>query len=387
MARFGEVMHSEDIIEDARKQTGLHAFDTETFREGLDLLTANARQRDDFSEAGLGILRFFWTRNLANRLKIDDYHRRHPELADSVVERPLFQFGMPRTGTTLLNNLLAADPARRSMLSWESNDPVPPAPRETLKTDPRCIAAKQMDEQLLKANPEMAKRHFEPADAPTECTFIHGHEFKSCMLEALAPAPEYTRWLRDEADLTTAYAYEKRYMQVLQHRTGGIWSLKMPSHALFLDSLVKVFPDARLVWIHRDPYKATGSLLSLIHSTHTSTMKQVSRDYLREIYVPQMFDHVSRARDFDRRNPGRIVHVSYARLISDPIAEMRQLYFALGDPLAADALAGMQAYLDANPQNKHGAHSYGLEEFGVTPAMLDEGFADYVKEYEVEPEL
>jgi len=116
-------------------------------------------------------------------------------------------------------------------------------------------------------------------------------------------------------------------------------------------------------------------------------MKQVSRDYLREIYVPQMFDHISRARDFDRRNPGRIVHVSYARLISDPIAEMRQLYFALGDPLTADALAGMQAYLDANPQNKHGAHSYGLEEFGVTPAMLDEGFADYVKEYEVEPEL
>ena len=380
-------MYTEDIIEDARAQTGLVDFDSETFREGLDLLTANVRQRTDFSETGLGILRYYWTLNLANRLKVNDYHRQHPELATAPVERPLFQFGMPRTGTTLLSNLLAADPARRSMLSWEANDPVPPATRDTLKSDPRCVAAKAKDEELIKANPEMAKRHFEPADAPTECTFIHGHEFKSCMLEALAPAPDYTRWLRQEADLTTAYEYEKRYLQVLQHKTGGRWSLKMPSHALFLDSLVKVFPDAQLVWIHRDPYKATGSLLSLIHSTQTSTMKEVSRDYLREVYVRQMFDHISRARDFDRRHPGRIVHVSYARLIDDPIAEMRQLYGALGDALSAETEAAMRSYLDAHPQNKHGAHSYGLEEFGVTTAMLDEGFADYVREYEVEPEL
>ena len=380
-------MYSEDIVAAAREQTGLSDFHTETFREGLDLLTANARQRDDISEAGRATLRFIWTRNLANRLKIDDYHRRHPELADSAVERPLFQLGMPRTGTTLVSNLLAADPEHRSMLSWESNDPVPPATRETLKTDPRCIAAKKLDEEFLRSNPEMAKRHFEPADAPTECTFIHGHEFKSCMLEAMQPAPEYSRWLRDEADLTLAYAYEKRYMQVLQHKTGGTWSVKMPSHALFLDSLVKIFPDARLVWIHRDPYKATGSLLSLIHSTHTSITTQASRDYVRETYVPQMFNHIRRARDFDRRNPGRIVHVSYARLMRDPIAEMRRLYAALGTTLSEDALAGMQAYVDANPQNKHGAHSYGLDEFGVTPAMLDEGFADYVREYDVEPEM
>jgi len=380
-------MFSEEIIEEACRQTGLQDFDTETFRDGLDLLTANVRQRSDISETGLGVMRFYWTRNLANRLKVDDYHRRHPELSSSPVERPLFQFGMPRTGTTLVSNLLAADPARRSMLAWESNDPVPPATRETLKTDPRCLAVKAQDEELIRNNPEMAKRHFEPADAPTECTFIHGHEFKSCMLEALAAAPDYTRWLREDADLTLAYEYEKRYMQVLQHKTGGQWSVKMPSHALFLDHLIEVFPDAQLVWMHRDPYKATGSLLSLIRSTQLSTMTEVSVDYLRDVYVRQMFDHIQRARDFDCRHPGRIVHVSYAGLIGDPLAEMRKLYTALGDDLTEEAEAGMRAYLAEHPQNKHGAHSYGLEEFGVTTAMLDEGFADYVKEYAVEPEL
>jgi Sulfotransferase domain. len=377
------MLQSQDIIDDARAQTGLTEFHSDTYRHGLDLLTANARESADISEQGIAILRFIWTRNLANRLKIDDYHRRHPDLADSPVEAPIFQFGMPRTGTTVLSNLLATDPALRSMLSWESNDPVPPAAKGSLKSDPRCIAAKTQDADKIKANPEMAKRHFEPADAPTECTFIHGHDFKACMLESLAPAPTYTSWLSTEADLTEAYAYEKRFMQVLQHHTGGTWSVKMPSHALFLDSLVKVFPDARLVWIHRDPYKATASLLSLIEAAQREFVKKTSIEYIRSAYVPQMFAHIARARAFDRANPGRIAHVSYANLIADPIAEMKALYVHLGQPFTKEAEAGMQAYLAATPQNKHGAHSYGLEEFGVDPADLDEGFADYVEHFRI----
>jgi hypothetical protein len=377
------MLQSQDIIDDARAQTGLTEFHSETFRQGLDLLTANARESADISEQGLAILRFIWTRNLANRLKVDDYHRRHPELAASPVEAPIFQFGMPRTGTTLLSNLFATDRGLRSMLSWESNDPVPPPAKGAERTDPRCIAAKAQDADKIKANPEMAKRHFEPADAPTECTFIHGHDFKACMLESLAPAPAYTKWLATEADLTQAYAYEKRLMQVLQHFTGGTWSVKMPSHALFLDSLVKVFPDARLVWIHRDPYRATASLLSLIEAAQREFMKQTSIEYIRGVYVPQMFAHIARAWEFDRANPGRIAHVSYANLITDPIAEMRALYAHLDLPFTAEVEAGMRGYLQANPQNKHGAHSYGLEDFGVDPASLDEGFAEYVSHFNI----
>jgi len=377
------MLQSQDIIDDAMKQTGLTEFHSDSFLPGLDLLTANARASNDISEQGLAILRFIWTHNLACRLKVDDYHRRHPDLADTAVEAPIFQFGMPRTGTTLLSNLLATDPGLRSMLSWESNDPVPPVAKGELKTDPRCIAAKAQDADKIKANPEMAKRHFEPADAPTECTFIHGHDFKACILEALAPAPAYTEWMSAEADLTEAYAYEKRFMQVLQHHTGGIWSVKMPSHALFLDSLVKVFPDARLVWIHRDPYKATASLLSLIEAAQREFVKKTSIDYIRGVYVPQMFAHIARAWAFDRAHPGRIAHVSYANLIQDPIAEMKALYAHLGRPFTAEVEAKMQAYCAANPQNKHGAHSYGLEDFGVDPRSLDEGFADYVEQFGV----
>jgi hypothetical protein len=209
----------------------------------------------------------------------------------------------------------------------------------------------------------------------------------ACMLEALTPAPEYARWLEQEADLTIAYAYEKRMMQVLQHHTGGTWSVKMPSHALFVGSLAKVFPDARIVWTHRDPYRATASLLSLIQSTHEGFGVQGTHDYVRGRYVDQAAAHMSNAWAFDRANPGRVTHVHYARLMTDPIGAMRDLYAAIGDDFTPEAEAAMRRYLADNPQGKHGVHSYGLEQFGLEASDLDRHFADYVAHFGVAPEL
>jgi len=379
---------SEEIIAAAEGQTGLSAADHTDFRTGLDLLTAGLRGPFAVPQDGQDKLRFIWTRNLANKLKVEDYHRRYPGLSETPVERPLFIMGMPRTGTTLLSNLLAADPARRSMLNWESNDPVPPpASWDAIRNDPRCLAAKAVDAQLLAENPEAARRHFEPADAPTECTFIHGHEFMAAMLDALTPNPDYAAWLEQDADLTIAYSYEKRLMQVLQHRTGGTWSVKMPSHALFVESLDKVFPDARIIWTHRDPYKATASLLSLIHSTHQGFGVEGTREYVRGRYVGQAAAHTANAWAFDRAHPGRVTHVHYDRLMHDPIAEMRKLYAAIGDAFTPEAEAGMRQYLADNPQGKHGVHSYGLSEFGLEVADLEPHYADYVAHFGVAPEL
>ena len=378
------IMHSEEIIAAAEAQTGLSADPKGAFHTGLDLLTAALRASDQVPAEGRAMLRFIWTRNLANKLKVEDYHRRHPELADSPVARPVFIMGMPRTGTTLLSNLLAADPARRCMLNWESNDPVPPpASWAAIHNDPRCLAAKARDAQLIAENPEAASRHFEPADAPTECTFIHGHEFMAAMLEALTPAPEYARWLEQEADLTIAYAYEKRFMQVLQHHTGGTWSVKMPSHALFVQSLVKVFPDARIIWTHRDPYKSTASLLSLIHSTHETFGVMGTRQYVRNRYVGQAVAHMRNAWNFERENPQQVTHVHYAQLMVDPIGVMRSVYAALGDEFTPEAELAMRRYLADNPQGKHGSHSYGLDQFGLQVSDLEPHFADYVAHFGV----
>lgn len=379
---------TEAIIQAAREQAGVQEFDNESFRPGLELLSRNAIENPAFTDNGRAILKALWTRGLANRLKVDQYHRDHPALAQAPVDRPLFVLGMPRTGTTVMSRLLETDPDRRTLLGWEMSNSVPPPEKGALKTDPRCLAAAAADQARIKADPTVLQRHFEPADGPGECVFIHAQDFKTLALESMGPNPAYAQWLlSDEVDIETAYRHQKRVLQVLQEKTGGIWSLKMPSHALYLDALVKIFPDARLVWMHRDPYKAMGSLLSLIYHAQRKFVSEVSRDWLRENYVPQMFAHIRRAWDFDKANPGRIYHLHYDRMMTDPIGEMRRLYAGLGDEFTPAVEAGMRRWLDQNPAGKHGSHRYGLEEYGLTVDDLHEGFADYVEHYGVASEL
>jgi hypothetical protein len=332
---------------------------------------------------GRGALAEIWISALANRLRIDDYHRRHPDLASTPVERPLFVLGMPRTGTTMASALLGADPARRSLLKWEIADSVPPADRDSLRTDPRCLAMKAADEAAIAADPRDAALHNEAADGPSECTFLHAQDFRSCMLEALSPVPTYSLWLLHEADLGPTYRFQKRALQVLQSRTGGIWSLKMPSHALFIRRLIEVFPDARIVWLHRDPYTAISSLCSLVENAQTKLNHTVSRDYLRENYVPQMAEHLRRPMALDAERPGLIRHLHYDRLVADPIAAMRDIYAELGDAFTPETEAGMRAWLADNPQGKFGPHIHRLADYGLSVEALESSFGDYTAHYGV----
>ena len=201
---------------------------------------------------------------LWNRLRIVDYIKDHPEVADERVERPLVVLGLPRTGTSLASYLLDQDPLRRSLLTWEAEDSVPPSTPDTLYTDPRCLKKKaELDvlaEGLKAANIPLV--HWDEADGPTECIFVQGQDFKAYLWEAFMPNAAYADWLL-EADMASAYAYERSVLQMLQSRAPGVWSLKMPSHAVHIEALLQEFPDARLVWAHRDPFKSAASFLRL----------------------------------------------------------------------------------------------------------------------------
>ena len=249
-----------DVIAAARKATGLHHFDSDSFREGLDILAYDLNRSRHVTEIGLDRLQGLYVANLANRLRVADHLRRHPEVASVPVARPIFILGMPRTGTTLLSYLLDQDPAIRSLLKWEVMQSAPPASPGETRTDPRCLGQMRTEAAWFAADPGMAARHYEAADGPSECTFLQAQDFKSAMLESLSPVPTYGDWLL-VCDMTSAYAYQKKVLQVLQSSNAGRWTLKMPSHALFIRTLLKVFPDAQVVWTHRDPYAAMASVL------------------------------------------------------------------------------------------------------------------------------
>lgn len=370
------------LIEQAMNSTGLDRFDSESWREGLDILLADAA-KTGLSEGGHARMQSSIVELLANRLKTTDYLARRPELLDRPIEKPVFVFGIPRTGTTLLSNLLACDPVRRSPLTWEIDDPVPPATSTTLKTDPRAIARLEQEKAMLAARPEMGKYYRNSAVYPNECIFFMAHDFKALALESRGKLPNYRDWLFS-TDMTSAYEYHKRFLQLLQADAPGTWNLKMPSHSLWLDTIRKIYPDARLVWTHRDPFTAMGSFCSIISLAHMGFMGRVDGEWLVENCTYQAELHANRIMDFrDAQGEDSMIDVHYSDLVSDPIGAMRRLYASLGDDFTPEAEAAMRAWLDDNPQGKFGKHEYKLAQYGLSVEQLTPKFYRYLSRYDV----
>jgi hypothetical protein len=374
------------IIDEACKHTGLDHFDSDSFQEGLDVFVGDVNHaiaKGWYNEGGIQRARGDAVHYLATRLKIADHLKQHPELLERPIERPVFVMGVPRTGTTLMSNLLAADPARRSPLTWEIDDPVPPATSATLKTDPRALARLEQEKAMLAANPDMGKYYRGSAIYPNEDVFIMAGDFKTLMLESKGRLPAYKDFIFS-CDMTSSYEYHKKFLQVLQSQAPGVWNCKKPSHALYLEYLFKVYPDARVIWTHRDPFTATGSLCSIISLNHLGHMGRVDTEWLGEDYSWQAAEHANRIMDFrDKYGEDKIIDVHYADLISDPIGEMKKLYAQLGDAFTPEAEAGIQGWLDDNPQGKFGKHEYKLAQYGLSKEQLEPLFERYLSRYDV----
>lgn len=379
-------LSADALIEQAMRETGIDAFDSETYREGLDVLVRDFNAgiaKGIHTERGTERCAKDILHYLRNRLKVSDYLRQRPELLDRPVERPVFVMGVPRTGTTLMSNLLAADPNRRSTLTWEIDEPVPPATSATLKTDPRALARLEQERAMLAANPDAGKYYRNSAIYPNECVFFMAHDFKTLMIESKGYLPEYREFIFS-CDMTSAYDYHKKFLQVLQADAPGVWNLKMPSHSLYLEALFAAYPDARVIWAHRDPYTATGSLCSLVSLSYRQALAELDYQWLGDNYSWQAAEHANRIMDFrDKYGEDRIIDVHYADLIEDPVGGTRKLYEQLGDPFTPEAEAGIQAWVDDNPQNKFGKHEYKLAQYGLSLERLEPMFERYLSRYDV----
>lgn len=374
----------DELVRRASDRTGLDDLGPDSWREGLGLLVNTLETSPDVTPDGRADLDRQFVDALANRQRVVDYATRHPEVMSQDIERPLVILGLPRTGTTMASYLLDEDPARRSLLNWEAGDSAPPAAREALRTDPRCLAKKaEIDEfgAALEAA-QFPIPHWEEADGPTECTFVHNQDFKAFLWEAFMPTPAYSEWLM-ATDMTSAYEYERMVLQVLQSGAPGAWSLKMPSHAVHIEALVAVFPDLRIVWAHRDPYKATASLLSMNElSRAVPTGGKVAMDRVVPIVVDQLREHVERPlRVRERIGDDRFFDLHYTDLVADPIGRMRALYQWAGDDLTPEVETGMHGWLNRNPQNRFGHRPYSLDTYGLTVQDLEPVFAEYLSAF------
>ncbi len=376
----------EALVAQAVESTGLEDFGGKEFREGLAVYCESAFSEAQLNEIGTAAVTANVSGSLANRLRVVDWAARHPEVAMERVEAPLVVIGMFRAGTTLFSNLLDQDPRNRPLLRWEAADSVPPATPDQFRSGPRVDAARAGMEMLETLNPKMAIVHHEDADGPTECISVMSQDFKSLSWEAISNVPAYSRWLLG-VDQRSAYEYHHLVLQVLQH--GGVrgrWTLKSPHHAIALESLLSVYPDARLVLIHRDPVALCGSVCSLIQ-TLTGTFSDADHTaYITAHWTDMLDTSIQRIEAFRAAHPEHpVVDVRYDDLVADPVGTVGRVYERIGDHLSSRAEAAMADYVTTRDKHRAGAHVYGPTQFGLDPAELAGRFAAYSARYDVAP--
>lgn len=375
-------MTPEEVIAAASDRTGLTAIGDPAVLEGLERLLAAYENEARFTERGWQMAIDDLVTNMAIRMKVEGWLSDHPELLGRPIEKPLFVFGLPRTGTTLAINLLHSDPARRSFLRWEAYDPVPPPRPEELHAGPRYEAKQAQSDAALQHVPHIAAIHYEDADSPTECQFLMTPSFCAQVYEAQADIPSYRHWLLHEADYAPAFTFHKRMLQLLQANTGGRWTLKNPWHPLFLDALTKVYRDARLVMTHRDPADVLGSTCSLIKNVRAIYSDDVDTKGIGESFIDTFELMIARADAFKAKHgAGAILDVQYADVMRDPIGEVAKIYSHFGEPLSDEARSAMERTMADNPKGKHGRHEYSLEEYGLTREGVYERFSGYIERY------
>ena len=384
MSGTTSLMSPDDLLAEARAATGLDDFGPDDFREGLAVYCESVGSEAKLNDVGVMAVRGNIAANLANRLRVVDWAARHPDVTARGIDAPLVVVGMFRAGTTLLSNLLDQDPSNRSLLRWEAGDSVPPPTPADFRSGPRVDAARAGADMLEQLTPAMAAIHHEEADGPTECVAVLSQDFKSLSWEAITNVPAYGEWLL-AADQRSAYEYHRLVLQVLQHGgVSGRWTLKSPHHALALDALTAVYPDARLVLLHRDPVVLCASVCSLIRTLSGTFTDADHRRYIADHWTAMLETSIGRIDAFRSAHPGTpILDVRYDDLVRRPAETVARIYESRGGHLTGEARAAIEAYVAANGKTRRGVHRYDLADLGLDAPELAERFSSYVDRYDV----
>ncbi len=359
------------LLEAARKKTGLSDFGQETFKIGLRKLIASWEDEARLSALGRMVARSDAVRLLANRLQINETFKDHPDIGQGKIVRPIVVIGMPRTGTSILHELLAQDPHLRSPLSWEVAKPCPPPEKETFETDPRIAEVERELAQSDRVLPDFKKVHPMGARFPQECVAVTTHEFASVLFPTVHHVPSYAAWLFHEADMGPAYAFHRRMLQLLQwHCPAERWVLKSPGHLWSLRALMAEYPDACLVQTHRDPLKILASLTSLVSILQLMSSDRVDgREAAREWsdHLALALDRSVSAREDGTIPPEQVIDVHFEAFMADPFVSIRRIYDQFGLQYTPEVEERMRRFLEANPADKHGKHTYRFADTGLDP--------------------
>jgi transposase len=378
------------VAEASRAAGGADDFGEGPFLEPLRRLLGSLEEEAELTFLGRSIARRTLVRVIRNRLQLVADRKRHPEIAEVEIRRPLVVVGLPRTGSTILHDLLACDPASRAPLTWECDAPSPPPERATRDSDPRIAASDAEIAGVDRLIPGFRAMHPMGARMSQECVVLNMHAMATPIFHNAYRVPGFEDWVDDACDWAPVYAFHRRQLQHLQWRCPGErWVLKSGGHMWALDRLLETYPDACIVATHRDPVKVAASFASLATLVRSMASDAVDPREVAADWTPRLakvLDRATAVRDSGRFAPERFYDMAFRDLLKDPMGVVERIYDHFGFALSGAAADAMRAFIARNPQGKHGIHRYHPAEYGLDPEREWERFGHYVERFGIEPE-
>jgi hypothetical protein len=377
------VLEAEALLQRARVESGLDDFGDRDFEEPLGVLLRALHDTANLSPVGRLSIHTQLVQLLKNRLLLTDLLHRHPEVHDVELDAPIIIAGLPRTGTTHLHNLLAADPAIRYLPYWESIEPIPVPSEVGIEPDPRIGRTEQAVWFMDLAMPLFPLMHEITPWAAHEEIHLLAIDFSTMFFETLAHVPEWTAYYRAH-DQTPHYRYLRVVLQALQHLHGSAqrWVLKSPQHIEQFGPLVDVFPDATFVVTHRDPVNVVTSMATMIAYTARMSVDHVEPAILGNYWADRIESMLyACARDRHLLPADRSIDVRFDEFMADDLAMVRGIYELAGQPYDEAAEAAMARYLAGHGRGRHGRIDYRAEDVGLDPTDLARRFTFYSERF------
>lgn len=375
----------DELIDQARRETGLSAFGTDEFLPPLEALVGSLEHESDLNATGVALQRERIVELLKNRLRFQAHLERHPEILDEPLEPPVVILGLPRTGTTMLQRLVSTDRRFIATRWYEVRFPVPALDWDfDDATDERIPFAQAEVAALIAANPELLSIHPLDALAPDEDLMLLENCFLSSVPGSQVRMPGYNAFYEaDDGRIPTAY--HRKLLQFLQWQRrraghavdGKPWLLKAPAHGSIIDAMLAVYPGLRCITSHRDPLACIPSISSLYVETWRIYSDRLDPSEAGRYTAHYYGEALERVRAATRREPGRFLDVEYEDLMKHQDEALERIYAFLGWPITDEARRGFARWRAENPRDKRKPHHYAIEEFGLTREGLARAYADY----------
>jgi hypothetical protein len=367
-----EQLHAEAIA-----ATGLKDFGDDSYRPALQVLLDSYDASAELGDLGRYSVWAMLLNCLRGRLLAQQGIKENKDNLQAEISKPLFIVGLPRTGTTILHRLLAADPRNQALEYWLSSFPQPRPPRAEWEQNPRYQEVEHSLQMLDQIAPEMKQIHEMTAAGADECRMLLMQSFVNVTFQANAGVADYEQWLY-HADLGPAYALYRDCLRLIGcNDPDRRWVLKDPSHLWAMDTLLETFPDATIIQTHRNPVQLIPSVSSLVLTARRMQEPSVEAAVVGAGELAQWSRVLNKTLQVRRSQPDRFIDVYYEDFVRDPIAVVTDLYAQTATEFEPEIEARMRQWMNDQPANKHGGHSYSAEEFGLTEHGIRTEFEDY----------